>query len=89
MNWKSALAIYMLFWVMSVFFILPIGMRTASESGQPLVPGQAESAPANFSFKRIAMRTTMLATALFALFYVNYVNGWITAEMVASWLPQP
>ncbi|MHA6720527.1 DUF1467 family protein [Sphingomonas sp. RS6] len=80
MKWQSMLAIYFLFWAMSVFFVLPFGVRTSEEVGAPLVPGQSPSAPHEFNFLRIAARTTIVATILFALFYLNYVNGWVTAE---------
>jgi predicted secreted protein len=82
MQWTSALAIYLLFWVMSAFLVMPFGVRTADEMGVEKVPGQAESAPANFSGKRLMVRTTMLATLLFGLYYANYVNGWITVGML-------
>jgi len=82
MTWKSALAIYGLFWAFSVFFVLPFGVRTSEESGVALVPGQAESAPVGFSVKRTAIRTTIVATVLFALFFLNYNFGWVTADML-------
>jgi predicted secreted protein len=82
MRWQSALAIYMLFWAFSVFFVLPFGVRTSDEAGAERVPGQADSAPDTFDVKRLAIRTTLVATALFALFYANYVFGWVTAEML-------
>lgn len=80
MNWTSALAIYFLFWVMSAFLVMPFGVRTADELGVEKVPGQAESAPANWRPMRVAIFTTILATILFGLYYLNYVNGWITVE---------
>jgi predicted secreted protein len=80
MNWTSALAIYFLFWVMSAFLVMPFGVRTADELGVEKVPGQAESAPANWRPMRVAVFTTILATIVFGLYYLNYVNGWITAE---------
>jgi predicted secreted protein len=82
MKWQSALAIYFLFWAMSVFFVLPFGVRTAEEAGAELVPGQAESAPHGFSVKRTAIRTTIVATALWGLFMLNYVFGWVTPAML-------
>lgn len=82
MPWQSALAIYLLFWALSVFLVLPFGVRTAEEAGAELVPGQAESAPHGFSPRRVAIRTTVVATVLFGLFYANYVNGWVTADML-------
>ncbi len=82
MNWKSAIAIYVLFWAFSVFLVLPWGVRTSEEAGMELVPGQAESAPHHFPAGRIALRTTIVATLLFALFYLNYVYGWVTTDML-------
>ena len=82
MNWKSALAIYFLFWALSVFFVLPFGVRTAEEAGVELVPGQAESAPHGFSVKRTAIRTTIVATVLWSLFLLNYIYGWVTPAML-------
>lgn len=75
----SAIAIFFLIWVMSAFFVLPFGRRTLDEEGGPKVPGQVGSAPANFAPGRIVRRATVLAVILFALFYLNYTQGWVTA----------
>lgn len=80
MKWTSILAIYALFWVFCAFLVLPFGVRTHDEAGIAKVPGQAESAPANFSPKRIALRATLVATICFALYYANYVQGWLTVQ---------
>jgi predicted secreted protein len=77
MTWASIIAIYLLFWVMTAFVILPIGVRTHEELGLPRVPGQADSAPGNFQPRIIILRTTLLSAALFALYYANYVYGWV------------
>jgi predicted secreted protein len=77
MKLTSILAIYALFWVLSAFLVMPFGIRTHDEAGLEKVPGQADSAPANFAAGRIALRATLLALVLFALYYANYVNGWI------------
>ncbi|MDV3456772.1 DUF1467 family protein [Sphingomonas sp. HF-S4] len=82
MRWQSMLAIYILFWTLAVFLVLPFGVRTAQEAGAELVPGQAESAPHGFSATKILIRTTIVATVLFVLFYLNYVYGWVTPEML-------
>lgn len=78
MRWTSILAIYTLFWVLSAFLVMPFGLKTHDEAEDvEKVPGQADSAPVNFRPGRIAVRATILAAVLFALFYANYVNGWI------------
>ena len=82
MKWQSALAIYVLFWAFSVFLVLPFGVKTSEEAGIELVPGQAQSAPHEFNAKRVVLRTTMVATVLFGIFLLNYIYGWVTADML-------
>lgn len=82
MQITSVAAIYFLFWVMSAFIMLPFGVRTAEEAGVEKVPGQADSAPVNFRPGRLALRATVIAAVLTALFVANYLNGWITAADV-------
>lgn len=81
MSWKTVLAIYLLFWVMSAFVVLPFEGR-APRDATARVPGQEDGAPAAFRPGRIALRTTLVASALFALFYANYVEGWVTPAML-------
>ena len=80
MKLGSILAIYMLFWVMSLFLVLPFGVRTDEEAGAERRPGHAESAPHRFSLGRAALRATALSAALFGLFYLNYIFGWIGTD---------
>ena len=82
MRWTSLLAIYFLCWAFSVFLVLPFGVRTTHEAGGELVRGQAESAPHEFSMKRLALRVTVVATLLWALFVLNYIYGWLTPDML-------
>lgn len=80
MKWTSILAIYTLFWVLSAFLVLPFGVRTHDEAGVEKTQGQADSAPANFRPGQVAIRATILAVVLFGLFYLNYVNEWISVH---------
>jgi predicted secreted protein len=82
MKWTSILAIYLLFWMLTLFVVLPFGVRTHDEEGTKAEVGHAESAPVNFSFGRVALRTTIVSAVLMAIFYLNYVNGWIDAHML-------
>ncbi len=84
----SIAAIYFLFWVMSAFLMLPFGVRTADEVGEAKVPGQADSAPVNFRPGKLALRATISAGILTALFVANYTNGWVTAADI-DFLPKP
>lgn len=88
MQITSIAAIYFLFWVMSAFVMLPFGVKTAEEVGAEKVPGQADSAPVNFRPGRIALRATIIAALLTALFVANFINGWITVADIDI-LPRP
>lgn len=76
----SALAVYFLFLVGVAFLLLPFGVRTDEEVGAERVAGQADSAPHRFDLKRHLLRSALLSAVAFALFYANYVNGWITLD---------
>ncbi|WP_298092112.1 DUF1467 family protein [uncultured Sphingomonas sp.] len=88
MHWTSALAIYVLFWFLAVFLVLPFGVRTTQEAGGEHVPGTAESAPHVFRPGRVLLWVTIVATAMFGAFYANYVFGWITADTL-DWVGVP
>ena len=66
---------------------MPFGVRTHDEAGAEKVPGQADSAPANFSARRIALRATFVSAALFGLFYLNYLYGWIAVSDLNLFTP--
>src|SRR3546814_15690835 len=78
MKLTSILAIYALFWTLSLFVILPIGVKTSEEMGEERGKGHADSAPHRHDLKRKVVWTTLLASALFAVFYANYIYGWVT-----------
>ena len=80
MKWTSILAIYALFWVMCAFLLLPFGVQTHDEAGVAKIPGQADSAPANFRPGRVAVRATLIAAVVCALYVANYSYGWITPD---------
>ncbi len=82
MKLTSILAIYALLWVLSAFLLLPFGVKTHDEAGIDKVPGQADSAPADFRPGRVALRATLLAAVLCAIYVANYANGWINLEDV-------
>jgi len=82
MKLQSILAIYILFWTLSLFVVLPFGVRTAEEAGETVQPGHAPSAPHRFSFGKAALRATIVSAVAFALFFANYRFGWVTIAML-------
>ncbi len=88
MQWTSIIAIYALIWVMTAFVSLPFGVKTHDELGVEKVPGQADSAPANFRPGRLVLRATFIAAVITAIYVLNYNYGWITVDDM-DFLPKP
>ncbi|MFC3713903.1 DUF1467 family protein [Sphingoaurantiacus capsulatus] len=89
MKLGSALAVYLLFWTVTLFAILPIGVRTHEESGAERVPGQADSAPSAPMLAKKALITTVVSAVLFAIFYGNFVYGWVGFDDVVPEFLRP
>jgi predicted secreted protein len=87
-KFQSVLAIYILFWTISLFVVLPIGVRTPEEEGADCPPGHAPSAPHRFSFGRAALRATIVSAIAFAFFFANYRFGWVTIATL-DWTTPP
>ena len=81
MRISSVVAIYTLFWAMSFFLVLPFRLQSRGAEDR-VVAGQAESAPPRFSFGRTCAWTTIVAVFLFGLFYLNYIEGWVSADQL-------
>jgi predicted secreted protein len=67
MSWVTALAIYFIIWWTALFAILPVGIRSQHEDDD-VVLGTDHGAPSNFSFWRKAFWTTVVSTAIFAVY---------------------
>ncbi|MGB7374534.1 DUF1467 family protein [Pontixanthobacter sp.] len=80
MGITSVIAIYALVWVMTAFVSLPFGIKTHDEAGIPKVPGQADSAPANFRPGKLMVRATLIAAVLTSLYVMNFHYGWIGVD---------
>ena len=79
MTLSTAIAIYFLIWWVTLFAILPWGVRSQTESGS-VVEGSEPGAPI---LPRIAMKllwTTIVATLVFAICAVIFVNRWVTLD---------
>jgi predicted secreted protein len=82
---QSLVAIYLLFWVITLFAVLPFGVRTTREEGREPIPGEAESAPANPMILRKMVITSLISGLLFGLFWANYSFGWVEIDDVPFW----
>jgi predicted secreted protein len=84
MRWFSILAIFFLFWFLSLFLVLPFSANTAEEAGEKPQPGHVESAPHIFRPWQIVIRTTIAAVILTASFYAIYRTGVIDVDIPNS-----
>lgn len=68
MSLFSAFAVYFIIWWITLFAILPIGLRTQADE-RDVTLGTTESAPATFNIGRKALLTTIVAGAVFGAYY--------------------
>ena len=84
MGLGSAFAIYLLIWTVTLFIVLPFGVRTVEEEGAEPTPGQADSAPVRPMMLKKLLWNSVVAAAVFALFLLNYRFGWIEVTDLPS-----
>ncbi len=69
MNWYTGLMVYIIIWWCVLFCVLPLGVRTPEEAGEPAIPGQAPSAPVRPQLLLKAGLATGISAVLFIAFY--------------------
>jgi len=84
----TALAIYFVIWWVVLFAVLPWGVRSQHESGE-MTPGTDPGAPVLPDIKRKLVWTTIVATVVFAAWFVVYVYRLVTLDQLAGWLGMP
>ena len=86
MSVTTAIAIYFLVWWLTLFAVLPFGIRSQHE--EETTPGTDPGAPV---LPRIASKlawTTLVSAAIFAVMYVAYVYRLVDFDMIPG-LPNP
>ncbi len=81
MDIVMAIAIYIFIWWITLFAVLPFGVRTQEEDGS-VVPGTPESAPAKQRMLRIFLINTLVASFVFAIVYAVIAFKLITPENI-------
>jgi len=81
MDLVMAIAIYIFIWWITLFAVLPFGVRTQHEEGN-VVPGTPESAPAKTRMLRVFLINTVVATIVFAIVYTAIAYRLITPETI-------
>ena len=81
----TALAIYFIIWWIVLFAVLPWGVHSQSESGE-MTPGTDPGAPVLTNLKLKLIWTTIVATVVFAAWFVVYIFRLVTIDQLAAWL---
>ena len=74
MKFGSALAIYFVIWWITLFAVLPFGIRSAHEAGEKVEEGNDAGAPVSHGLLWKAGVTTLIALALFGVVYAQLVH---------------
>lgn len=68
MSTGSAVAIYFIIWWVTLFAVLPFGIKSQREAGE-VSPGSDPGAPAITRFGRVILVNSLVAAVGFAAFY--------------------
>jgi predicted secreted protein len=83
MSWTTAAAIYVIVWWITLFAVLPWGVRSQHESGE-MPPGTDPGAPAMARLGIKLIWTTLVASVVFGLFYWAYTSRIATLEELGT-----
>ena len=87
MNPISAFAVYFIIWWVTLFAVLPIGLKTQGEAGE-VVPGTHASAPSRPRFAFVFGLTTLIACAIFAAFFWFAITKGLRFDDFSDFLPE-
>jgi predicted secreted protein len=82
----SYFAVYFIVWWMTLFAVLPFGLRTQAEANE-VVPGTVESAPARFRGGRVVLMTTIISTILYGAWYILSVRLGYGIDAIPQFMP--
>lgn len=69
MSFFSGFAVYFIIWWVTLFAVLPLGVRTQEEAGD-ITLGTTESAPFTARLGWKALLTTLISGVVYAVYYV-------------------
>jgi len=78
-NWFSAFVIWLILWWLTLFIILPIGIRGQAEEGE-IVEGSEPGAPHKLDIKRKFVQTTIIASGLWVIACGVILSGVVSWE---------
>ncbi len=82
MNTTTMIAIYFLIWWLTLFAVLPWGVRSQTEAGA-VETGTDPGAPALHRVWSKLLWTTAIASTIFGILYFSYVRNLIPYEFLS------
>jgi predicted secreted protein len=80
MSLSLGIALYLMIWFMTLFAVLPLGVKTQGEAGE-IVEGTPASAPAAPRLLRVAIINTVVAAFVFAFVWTALERDWLGLYM--------
>lgn len=84
MSTTTAIAVYFLIWWITLFAVLPWGVRSQEEQGE-FAAGTDPGAPVAARLLWKLLWTTLVASVIFGLLALVYEKQWITLDQVVGW----
>ncbi len=84
MSITTGIAIYFVLWWVVLFTVLPWGVRSQHESGEPLTPGTDPGAPVRHRIGRTLLLTTIVTSVVFVVLWTVYAAGLIPVDFLLA-----
>jgi predicted secreted protein len=82
MSIEFCIAVYLTLWWITLFAVLPIGVRSYAEMDLPVPGGGDPGAPVEPRLKRKFITTTWVSALVFAPFWIATYFHWISLDML-------
>jgi len=82
----SYFAVYFIVWWMTLFAVLPFGLKTQAEA-EEVVLGTVESAPARFRGGRVVLITTIVSALIYGGWYILSVRLGLGIDAIPQFMP--
>ncbi|RCW27833.1 putative secreted protein [Ciceribacter lividus] len=87
MPFLSSFAVYFIIWWITLFAVLPIGLKTQDEE-KDVVPGSVGSAPARFRGGRVVLLTTVISGVIYAGWFIASTYFGISVDSLPQIMPR-
>lgn len=88
MTIPTGIAIYFLIWWLTLFAVLPWGVRSQHEGGD-FAPGTDPGAPVIPRLWWKLLWTTLVSAVIFVILYLVYTSKLVTLEDMMRWMGMP